>query len=120
MDQVERYDGLQLLSKDGDPYFLLHDFGEKIIPLGKFKKNLGREKKIKLKACSKLVTNCELERNDSRNVLCRCRLTLCDFPAIIYQIVPYARDSLPIKFFSSGSSKTVASSCSKMHREPMK
>ena len=120
MDQVERYDGLQLLSKDGDPYFLLHDFGEKNYPLGEIKKNLGREKKIKLKACSKLVTNCELERNDSRNVLCRCRLTLCDFPAIIYQIVPYARDSLPIKFFSSGSSKTVASSCSKMHREPMK
>ena len=45
MDQVERYDGLQLLSKDGDPYFLLHDFGEKIIPLGKLKKKILEGKK---------------------------------------------------------------------------
>ena len=50
MDQVERYDGLQLLSKDGDPYFLLHDFGEKIIPLGKLKKKSWKGKKDKAKS----------------------------------------------------------------------
>ena len=50
MDQVERYDGLQLLSKDGDPYFLLHDFGEKIIPLGKLKIKSSKGKKDKAKS----------------------------------------------------------------------
>ena len=32
MDQVKRYDGLQLLIENINLYFLLHNFGVKIIP----------------------------------------------------------------------------------------
>ena len=32
MDQVKRYDGLQLLIENTDLYFLLHNFGVQIIP----------------------------------------------------------------------------------------
>ena len=54
------------------------------------------EKKKKITACMRSVTY--LERGDSGNLLSRFRLNLHDFSQIIYQIVPYARNSLSIKF----------------------
>ena len=42
------------------------------------------------------------------------------FPQIIHQIVPFARDFLPVKFFLSVSLKTFVSSYLKWHRQPMK
>ena len=44
--------------------------------------------------------NHDLENNEWRNVLSGRRLKLCDFTQIIYQIVPYASDVVPINVFS--------------------
>ena len=50
-----------------------------------------------------------------------CHLNLRDFPKIIDQTIPYARDFPPIKFFfSSVTLKALAFSCSKMHCELIK
>ena len=59
--------------------------------------------------------NYDLESNDSRNVLSRCRLTLLDLPQIICQIVPYVQDFVPFKVFFT--LKTFASTYRKMSRE---
>ena len=47
-------------------------------------------------------------------------LKLHDFLAIIYQIVPYARDFLLIISFSNVTLKILASSYRKIDRKPMK
>lgn len=58
-------------------------------------------------------------KNDSRNVLCRCRLKLRYFSMIIYLITPCIQDSLPIKlFFYCYLEKTLASNYHKLYREP--
>ena len=52
--------------------------------------------------------------------------TLCHFknyrifPQIMYQIVLYTQEFLPMKFFSSFTVKTLASGYLKMYCEPMK
>ena len=48
------------------------------------------------------------------NLLSHCRLQSHDFSTIIDQIVPYAREFLPIKIFFSGTFKTLPSSYRKM------
>ena len=82
MDQLKRCNGLMLLIEYDELYFLLHDFGVQFIPikLGNLKKIYRREKKeMQLKTCTEPVdANYNLESNDSRNVLSRCRLKLCD------------------------------------------
>ena len=42
--------------------------------------------------------NYDLESNDLRNVLSRCRLKLLDFSHTMYKIVPYVKDFVPFKF----------------------
>ena len=42
------------------------------------------------------------------------------FSQIMYHIVPYARDLLPVKFFLSVTLKNFASNYLKMYREPIK
>ena len=42
--------------------------------------------------------NYDLESNDSRNVLSRCRLKLLDFSHTMYKIVSYVKDFVPFKF----------------------
>ena len=58
--------------------------------------------------------NYDLESNDSRNVLSRCRLQLLDFSHTIYKIVPYVKDFVPFKFLLNFYLKTLASSYRKM------
>ena len=57
IDQVKRYDSLSLLNEHGDLYFW-HNFGIQFISnkLGKLKKIIRKEEKIKLKVCRKAVT----------------------------------------------------------------
>ena len=61
--------------------------------------------------------NYDLESNDSRNVLSRCRLKLLDFSHTMYKIVPYVKDFVPFKFLLNFYLKTLASSYRKMYRE---
>ena len=81
--EIDSYDGVLLLNKHGDLYFLSHNFIVQIIPFKNyFFFKLSEEKKIQLKTCTKPLTQgCKLrfENNDSRNVLSRCRFQLSDF-----------------------------------------
>ena len=72
----------------------------KIVPfkLDELEKNSAKGKKFPRSPLLDDV-NYELQSHDSWNVLSRCRIKLRDFSQIIYQIVPYARDPLPVKFF---------------------
>ena len=65
---------------------------------GRIRKNSAKGKKFPRSPLLDDV-NYELQSHDSWNVLSRCRIKLRDFSQIIYQIVPYARDPLPVKFF---------------------
>ena len=76
-----------ILSSLGDLYFLLHNFGEQIIPfkLGKLKNNYLKGKKDEAKSVHEAHylledLNYNLERNYSRNILSRRRLNLGNFP----------------------------------------
>ena len=114
MDQLKRCNGLMLLIEYDELYFLLHDFGVQFIPikLGNLKKIYRREKKeMQLKTCTEPVdANYNLESNDSRNVLSRCRLKLCDLS--LNHTSKYSKCSrLSIhKFFIIVTLKTLASS----------
>ena len=63
MDQVKWYNGLSPVNKQGDLYFLLHNFGEQIVSfkLEKLKRDIRKGKKVNLKAYTKPVTRgCKL------------------------------------------------------------
>ena len=77
-DQVKRYDGLSSRRSTVTDIFSGIILLKKLSSLnwGNKKKIIRREKEIKLKARTKPVTrrcNYDLERNDLRNVLSRCR-----------------------------------------------
>ena len=63
MDQVKWYNGLSPVNKQGDLYFLLHNFGEQIVSfkLEKLKRDIRKGIKVNLKAYTKPVTRgCKL------------------------------------------------------------
>ena len=63
IDQVKWYNGLSPVNKQGDLYFLLHNFGEQIVSfkLEKLKRDIRKGKKVNLKAYTKPVTRgCKL------------------------------------------------------------
>ena len=43
--EIDRYDGVLLLNKQGDPYFFLHSFGVQIIPFKLLSFNYRKEKR---------------------------------------------------------------------------
>ena len=84
--------------------FLLHNFGEQIIPskLEKLKKNIeGKKRYIEKRVRSMLLedANYDFESNDSRNVLSRCCLKVQDFSTDY--TLNYSDDTLETFFLSS-------------------
>ena len=85
------------MNEHRDLHFLLYNFSEQIVPfkLDELETNSAKGKKFPQ---SPLPDDANYDLQSSWNVLSRCRIKLRDFSQIIYQIVPYARDPLPVKF----------------------
>ena len=69
----------------------------------KNKKTSSEGKKIHVKECTKPLlcnTNYDRENNDSTNALRPRRFKKCNFSQRLYDIVLYARQFLPVMFFS--------------------
>lgn len=109
--QAKRYDGLWLVNEHSDLHFLLYNFSEQTFPfkLDDLETNSAKGKKFPQTPLPD-DANYELQSHDSWNVQSRCRIKLRDFSQIIYQIVPYARDPLPVNFFLNVSLNTPTSS----------